>query len=136
MNTRQRQSGMSILGILFIMLMVGFFIMCAVRILPPYVEYLSVKDIVSRVAEETDPVTESPADVRRKFANIFNTNQIYKLNYKDVEIYSKNGKMYIDANYEVRLPIIWRIDAVLKLDDLLYQVGNPKPLSEPPVDKK
>ncbi len=136
MNTRQRQSGMSILGILFIMLMVGFFILCAVRILPPYAEYLSVKDIVSRVAEETDPVTESPADVRRKFANIFNTNQIYKLNYKDVEIYSKNGKMYIDANYEVRLPIIWRIDAVLKLDDLLYEVGNPKPLSEPPVDKK
>ena len=136
MNTRQRQSGMSILGILSIMLMVGFFIMCAVRIVPPYVEYLSVKDIVSRVAAETDPVTESPSDVRRKFANIFNTNQIYKLDYRDVEIYPKNGKMYIDANYEVRLPIIWRLDAVLKLDDLLYEVGSPKPLSEPPVDKK
>ena len=43
MNTRQRQSGMSIPGILVIMIMVGFFVMCAIRMAPPYFEYLSVK---------------------------------------------------------------------------------------------
>jgi hypothetical protein len=26
---------------------------------------------------------------------------------------------------------VWRIDAVLKFDDLLYQVGDPEPLSKP-----
>ena len=136
MNTRQRQSGMSMLGILSILLMVGFFILCAIRIIPPYTEYLTVKRIVSKMATETDPVTESPSDIRRKFANLFNTNQIYKLDYKDVEIYSKGGKTYIDANYEVRLPIMWRIDAVLKLDDLFYEVGNPRPLPKPPAPAK
>lgn len=85
---------------------------------------------------ETDPATESPSDIRRKFANIFNTNQIYGLDYKEVEIYNKGGKTYIDANYEVRLPIIWRIDAVLKLDDLFYEVGNPRPLPKPPAPAK
>jgi Domain of unknown function (DUF4845) len=136
MNTRQRQSGMSMLGILAILLMVGFFILCAIRIIPPYTEYLTVRGIVSKMATETDPVTESPSDIRRKFANLFNTNQIYELDYKDVEIYSKGGKTYIDANYEVRLPIIWRIDAVLKLDDLFYEVGNPRPLPKPPAATK
>ena len=136
MNTRQRQSGMSMLGILSILLMVGFFILCAIRIIPPYTEYLTVRGIVAKMATETDPVTESPSDIRRKFANIFNTNQIYELDYKDVEIYNKGGKTYIDANYEVRLPIIWRIDAVLKLDDLFYEVGNPKPLPKPPAPTK
>ena len=136
MNTRQHQSGMSMLGILSILLMVGFFILCAIRIIPPYTEYLTVRGIVAKMAMETDPVTESPSDIRRKFANLFNTNQIYKLDYKEVEIYSKGGKTYIDANYEVRLPIIWRIDAVLKLDDLLYEVGNSKPLPKPPAPTK
>lgn len=136
MNTRQHQSGMSILSILVILLMVGFFILCAIRIIPPYTEYLTVRGIVSKMAMETDPVTESPSDIRRKFANLFNTNQIYKLDYKEVEIYSKGGKTYIDANYEVRLPIIWRIDAVLKLDDLFYEVGNPRPLPKPPASTK
>jgi hypothetical protein len=136
MNTRQRQSGMSMLGMLSILLMVGFFVLCGIRIIPPYIEYLSVRDIVSRMAIETDAATESPSDIRRKLANIFNTNQIYELEYKDVEIYQKSGKTYIDANYEVRLPIAWRIDAVLKLDDLLYEVGNPRPLPKPPEPKK
>ena len=127
---------MSILSILVILLMVGFFILCAIRIIPPYTEYLTVRGIVAKMAMETDPVTESPSDIRRKFANLFNTNQIYKLDYKEVEIYSKGGKTYIDANYEVRLPIIWRIDAVLKLDDLFYEVGNPRPLPKPPASTK
>jgi len=127
---------MSILSILVILLMVGFFILCAIRIIPPYTEYLTVRGIVSKMAMETDPVTESPSDIRRKFANLFNTNQIYKLDYKEVEIYSKGGKTYIDANYEVRLPIIWRIDAVLKFDDLFYEVGNPRPLPKPPASTK
>ncbi len=133
MNTRQRQSGMSALGILSIMLMVGFFLMCAIRIVPPYLEYLSVKDIISRMAMEHEPGETQVSDIRRKIANVFNTNQIYQLEPKDVEVYSKQGKTYIDANYEVRLPIVWRIDAVLKLDDLLYELGNSKPLSKPPV---
>jgi hypothetical protein len=136
MNTRQRQSGMSILGILTIMLMVGFFVMCAIRMVPPYLEYLSVKDIIARMAMEPDAATESAGDIRRKIANIFNTNQIYLLDPKDVEVYSKAGKSYIDANYEVRLPIVWRIDALMKFDDLLYQVGEPDPLPKPPEPKK
>jgi hypothetical protein len=136
MNTRQRQSGMSILGILCIMLMVGFFIMCAIRMVPAYLEYLSVKDIIARMAMEPDASSESAADLRRKIANIFNTNQIYLLDPKDVEVYSKSGKTYIDANYEVRLPVMWRIDAMMKFDDLLYVVGEPDPLPKPPEPKK
>jgi hypothetical protein len=131
MNTRQRQSGMSILGILCIMLMVGFFIMCAIRLVPAYTDYLSVKGVVSRLVMEPEAATESLSDLRRKIATRFNTNQIYLLNPKDVEIYTKSGKTYIDANYEARVPIVWRIDALMKFDDLLYVVGSPNPLPKP-----
>lgn len=136
MNVRRNQSGTSMLGILCILLMLGFFAMNIIRMVPPYIEYMSVRDIIARIA--MDPVTtdESPADIRRKISNIFNTNQIYLLDPKDVEVYSKSGNTYIDANYEVRLPVMWRIDSVLKFDDLLYQVGNPDPLTAPPVPQK
>jgi hypothetical protein len=125
MNLRQRQSGMSIPGMLLIAIMVGFFVMCAIRMAPPYFEYLSVKEIVQKVALDYDPATESTGQIRRKLANLFNTNQIYELDPKDVEVYRKDGKTYIDANYEVRIPVMGRIDAVLKFDDLLYIAGTP-----------
>jgi len=129
MNTRQRQSGMSILGILMIMIMVGFFLMCAVRMSPPYFEYLSVKDIISRIANEHDSEKQGISQIRRKIADIFNTNQIYELDPREVEVYRRKGKTYIDASYEVRLPIMGRIDAVLKFDDLLFVTGSLEPIA-------
>ena len=132
MITRRHQSGMSIPGILCILLMLGFFAMCIIRMAPPYFEYLSVKDIISRMAVESNPEDTTNSAIRRKIANVFNSNQIYKLNPKDVEVYRVKGKTYIDANYEVRMPIMWRIDAVMKFDDLLYQVGNAEPLTDAP----
>ncbi len=125
MRSRQRQAGMSIPGMLLIAIMVGFFVMCGIKMAPPYFEYLSVKEIVQKVALDYDPATESTGDIRRKISNLFNTNQIYELQPKDVEVYRKNGKTYIDANYEVRIPIMGRIDAVLNFDDLLYIAGTP-----------
>ena len=136
MSARRNQSGMSLLGILCILLMLGFFAMNIIRMVPPYLEYLSVKDIIARIAMDPDNAEASPADIRRKLSNIFNTNQIYLLDPKDVEVYIKSGNTFIDAIYEVRLPVMWRIDSVLKFDDLLYQVGNPNPLTAPPVTKK
>ena len=47
-----------------------------------------------------------------------------------MDIYRKRGKTYIDASYEKRQPVLWRIDSVLKFNDLHYVVGESEPLSE------
>jgi len=130
MKTRQRQAGMSIPGMLVIAIMVGFFVMCIIRMTPPYLEYLSVKNIIEQIVVEKDPGTETIGGIRRRIGNMFNTNQIYELQPKEVEVFRKDGKTYIDASYEVRLPVMGRIDAVLSFDDLMYVYGNPVPLSD------
>jgi hypothetical protein len=121
----RRQSGMSVPGMLIIASMVGFFVMNIIRMAPPYFEYLSVKEIVQKVALESDPETRTIGEIRRRITALFNTNQIYKLHPKDVEVYRKDGKTFIDATYEVRLPVMGRIDSVMKFDDLIYVVGSP-----------
>ncbi len=136
MNTRQRQFGMSIPGILVIMIMVGFFAMCGLRMSAPYFEYLSVKKIISDISAGHDADKKSIRQIRRKIGDIFNTNQIYELDYKDVEVFRKNGKTYIDANYEVRVPIMGRIDAIMSFDDLIFQIGNPEPLEGDAIPTK
>jgi hypothetical protein len=120
---------MSIPGMLAVAIMVGFFVMCIIRMAPAYTEYFSVKSIIEQVTMEFDPQTQSIGDIRRRIDFMFNTNQIYELKHKDVEVFRKDGKTFIDARYEVRVPVMGRIDAVLKFDDLLYVTGNPTPLT-------
>jgi hypothetical protein len=128
MNSPSRQGGMSLLGMLAIAMMVGFFVMCAIRMAPPYFEYLSVRNIVESIASEHGAEQFGLSDIRRRIGNQFNTNQIYHLKPKEVEVYRKDGQTYIDANYEVRIPVMGRIDAVLKFDDLLYVAGSNVPI--------
>lgn len=124
MRIRSRQQGMSIPGMLVVAAMVGFFIMAAVRMVPHYAEYLSVREIITTIAQEHNPEEEDIADIRRRIATVFNTNQIYDLQPKDVEVYRKDGRTYIDSRYEVRVPMVGIIDAVMSFDDLEVEVGK------------
>lgn len=132
MSLRQRQSGMSLLGMLCIAIMLGFFVMCILKMGPSYFEYLSVKEIMGKVSREFEPDKDNISDIRRHIANLLNTNQIYALKPQDVEVFRKDGKTYIDAGYEARIPVMWRIDAVLKFDDLKYEAGHAEPLLSTP----
>jgi hypothetical protein len=127
MNVRHRQTGMSLPGMLCIAVMVGFFVMCILKLAPSYFEYLSVREIMSKVAGEQDPAEHRISDIRLRIANLLNTNQVYAIKPQEVEVFREKGKTYIDANYEVRIPVMWRIDAVMKFDDLKYQVGSAQP---------
>ena len=136
MNSRSYQAGISIPGILLIIIMAGFFVMCAIRMSPPHFEYLSVKDIITRIVMEKETQTLTPRKIRRNIENIFNTNQIYELDPREIEIYRKKGVTYIDASYEVRQSVAGRIDSVLKFDDLHFAVGNPEPIDGSESGKK
>ncbi|MEM1112730.1 MAG: DUF4845 domain-containing protein [Pseudomonadota bacterium] len=124
MGSLEKQKGVSILSLLAIMIMVGFFVMCVIKMAPAYFEYLSIKEIVNKTADQYDPQSDSISEIRMKIDNLFNTNQIYGMRARDVEVYRKDGKTYIDANHEIRIPIMGRIDAVLKFDDLQVIAGQ------------
>ena len=105
--------------------MLAFFLMCGLKMAPLYFEYLSVKEIVYQVASEYDKDAETTSDIRRRLETMFNTNQIYALKARDIEVFRKDGITYIDSNYEARVPIFGRIDAVMKFDDLKLVAGQP-----------
>jgi len=126
MKTLSYQRGMSIPGMLLVAAMVGFFVMCTIRMAPRYLEYLSIREIVETVAREYKPDEEDLPDIRRRIDTMFNTNQIYDLQPKDVEIFHKDGRTYIDASYESRVPIIGNIDAVMTFDDLKIETSQSK----------
>ena len=123
MATFSQQRGMSIPSTLIVVIMVGFFVMCTIRMAPRYFEYLSVREIVTTVAREYNPNEQTLADIRRRLDTMFNTNQITDLQAKDVEVVHKEGRTYIDASYEVRVPVMGSISAVMSFDDLKVEAG-------------
>lgn len=117
-----RQQGMSLWSVALNIFILGSFLVLALRVAPSYMTYLTVKDIVERAAEQYDPKSQSLADVRTRIRKLLNTSQVYDIKAEDIDVFRDNGKVIIDATYEVRFPLVWIIDGVMVFDDLLIEM--------------
>jgi cell division protein FtsL len=117
-----RQRGMTFWGMAFNALVLGAVLVLVLRVVPSYMTYLSVKDIVERAATEFDPSTDTLQDIRVRIRKLLNTNQVYDIKAEDIEVYRDKGMVVIDATYEVRFPLIWIIDGVMVFDQLVVKV--------------
>jgi hypothetical protein len=124
LSSRSRQRGFSFWGIALNVLIFGAFLVVVLRVTPLYVEYLTVKDVIARAGAEYDPSKQGLGDIRTHIRKLLNTSQIYVITADDVEIVREKGKVVIDANYEVRFPLVWIIDGVMKFEDLRVEVDG------------
>jgi len=123
-SLHSRQRGFSFWGIALNVLIFGAFLVTVLRVAPLYVEYLTVKDVIARAGAEYDPSKQGLGDIRTHIRKLLNTSQIYVITADDVEIIREKGKVVIDANYEVRFPLVWIIDGVMKFEDLRVEVDG------------
>ena len=120
---RSGVQGFSLWALLINLLLLGALLVIALRVVPSYMEYLTIKDLIMRAADEYDPRTETVTDLRVRLAKLLNTNQIYDTSVDDIEVYRERGAIVIDANYEKRFPLFWILDGVMKFEDLIVETA-------------
>ena len=96
----------------------------ALRVVPSYMEYLTIKDLITHAAEESGPRGETVTDLRVRLAKLLNTNQIYDTSIDDIEVYRDRGAIVIDASYEKRSPLFRLLDGVMKFEDLIVETAR------------
>ena len=105
------------------LLLLGALLVMALRVVPSYMQYLTIKDLITRAAEEYDLCSETVTDLRVRVAKLLNTNQIYDTSCGEIEVYREPGAIVIDANYEKRFPLFWILDGVMKFRDLIVETA-------------
>ena len=122
--SRRRHQGFNIWALSINLLLLGMLLVTALRIVPSYMEYLTVRDLISRAAAEFDPATETVTDLRVRIAKLLNTNQVYDTSIDEIEVYRERGVVVIDANYEKRFSLFWILDGVIVFDDLVVETAS------------
>lgn len=126
MNTAFYQRGLSSISILIVMMVGAFFLICALKLIPIYIEGASVASSISSAAEEREFDGLTVKQMRSKLGKYFEINRIEGISARDIEIKRVKGVTYIDASYEQREPLLFNIDVVVKFDDLKYEVTSSK----------
>ena len=124
MINRNKQTGLTTLTWLLVVAATGFFLVCLVKIGPVYMESWTVKSIITQAAEEARGEGLGKAQIHERIAKKLLINTVAGMTLGDVEVSGQGEDMVIDATYEVRKPLMFNIDVVIKFDDMIVEVKN------------
>lgn len=110
---KQYQGGMTAAGWLIIMAIVLFFMYLAIKLVPAYMEYFSIKSSLQSVAEESNS-SSSKSDIQRLVSGRFSVNNIDIIEPKDVEIKDITGGKALYIEYENRIALFGNVSALVE----------------------
>ena len=112
MHHAAKQSGMTTIGWLIVLLLVAFFALAVVRLAPGYMEYFSVASTLDGIKGDPANGGKPVEEIRTLISRRFDMNDVKTIKAANVKIVSNGGKVVITADYEVREPLIANVDVV------------------------
>lgn len=130
MNRLVRQRGISLLSLLIVLSVSAFFLNCAIRLIPIYVDNITVRSALSRLGEDATLSTMTKSEIRRKLDKHFEVNNIRGKPAQSISVEKTVSTTFINVNYEERVNIIFNIDAVVVFKNQL-DINNPDLCCDP-----
>lgn len=109
---RRRQKGVSLLGLLVVLILGAFVAMLGLRVIPIYLESMTVASVVDDVAGNPELSGARPGEVRSALMRQLQVNSIDKLGRNDISVERSGEGVTIVVAYERRFPLIANLDGV------------------------
>lgn len=117
MQTMKAQRGITLIGFIMLLAVIGVFLFVGFKLFPVYAEYYSAVTDLKAICKEPDAPNASMQDVRNKLDRRFNVSYVESINTaKDVKIITEGDTKLVNIKYEVRRPLIYNLDFVAKFD--------------------
>jgi hypothetical protein len=114
MRSLTRQKGMTGIGWLIVLGLIGFFALLTLKMLPSYLEYYKIVSTLESFEEETG--FDSPAEIRNLLERRFDISYVNTILPKDVIIKSVGQNYSIRAKYESRVHLFGNVSVVMAFD--------------------
>ena len=113
---KRKQGGLSLLGFLVVLAVVGFAAYVGMKLFPMYQEYYSVQSAMKGLANEPGMADMDPAKIQDLFFRRLYINYSENVKPQNVKFERTEGGWKMRVNYEVRRPLVGNLDVVGKFD--------------------
>lgn len=111
MKSITRQRGMTLIGWIMTLTVIGFFALFAIRLTPVFLEYQSVVSSMNQLQEL--PAQASIVDIRRSLDKSLYINGVEDVEARDFDIRKEGGGTVVAIEYESRTSFIANIDLLV-----------------------
>ena len=111
---KKTQRGMTFWGVMVIMIMAGTLGLIAMHLAPIYMDDMKITSALDALKSDTEG-GRTRTDILAQFFKVLSVNDVTNIRQDDLKVIPKDsGGFSIALDYEVRVPILYNVDAVVK----------------------
>lgn len=113
---KQKQKGMTLLGFVIVLSVVGFAAYILMKLFPMYSEYYSVRQAMKGLSQEPGIATQDPARIQDLFFRRLYISYSENVKKEHVKLRRIDNGWQMEVNYEIRRPLVGNLDVVGKFN--------------------
>ena len=113
---RARQKGITLLGLIIGSFLLVLVALLAMRLLPSYIEYFTIKKNLVSIGKETAGREATVNDIRRSFESRTAIDDITSINQTDLVITKEGNAYVIAASYRREVPLFANIGVYIDFE--------------------
>lgn len=110
---KSRQRGLTMFSFLFVAVVLVMLAMLAMKLVPAYIEYFSVKKILATMGQESDLKSKSNADIRSDFARRAEVGYVTVVKPEDIVVDRHGAVPVISTDYTFRTKLVGNVSLVV-----------------------
>jgi len=119
-----KQRGMTGLGWLTVLALIGFFSLMILKLAPIYLDHYSVAQAVRSLETEPLITKKSPAEIRKMLKRRLKINYVGDLPKGAIKIKKSSGVLTVDVNYQVKKPLFGNIELLVTFEEHIELVSH------------
>lgn len=121
--TMKRQEGLTFISLVFILAIIGFFVLLILKIGPIYLDHYRVVNALKALESTPDIASKSPDEIRLILRKRFDISYVSTIQPKDIQIVQRGSYLKVEAAYEVVEKILGNASVLVTFDDVI-EVGE------------
>jgi hypothetical protein len=95
----KHQQGLTLISIIFILGLIGFFTLLTLKIVPIYLNHSKVSSALTALKQMPDIQSKSEAEIRESLSKRFNINYVYDVTKDDIKVIKHGTYLKVDIEY-------------------------------------
>ncbi|WP_045225937.1 DUF4845 domain-containing protein [Methyloterricola oryzae] len=124
MSRLSRQSGMTMIGFLLMFMLVGFFTLLTIKLVPIYLEHYKIVSSLEALKSDPDLATRPKEEILKTLEKRWDINMVNRVTAQDVKITKQGGRLTVQIAYEAVEHIMGNVDVLVTFDDSIEAGGD------------
>lgn len=118
-KSRQWQRGMTVIGMLLLIVILGFMALVAMKVVPMYIQYFTIKSTIESIRKEPQLAQMGAIDIQNAIQKRFDIGYVDKITARDLRLRNDRTGRVLDLVYEDDQPLFYGLHIVLKVNEAI-----------------